>query len=142
VTWNSFQWGDRRSALRGACRLLGACLLLAVAGCRPQPAPATAVKVRLEFQPDPPRVGTADVVLRLTDTAGAPLAGAEIELEGNMNHAGMKPVFSELKETESGRYTGKLDFTMGGDWFVLVTGNLADGQPLNEKVDVPGVQRP
>ena len=52
----------------------------------------------------------------------------------------MKPVFADATETEPGRYEATLELSMGGDWFVLITGKLADGRPLKEKVDVPGVK--
>lgn len=95
--------------------------------------------MQLDITPQPPQVGPAAVTLTLTDASGAPLTAADVKLEGNMNHAGMKPVFSDLEETAPGQYQGTLEFTMGGDWFVLVTGQLPDGSRLNGKIDVPGV---
>ena len=64
-----------------------------------------------------------------------------MKLEGNMNHAGMTPVFADARETEPGKYEAALEFTMGGDWFVLVNVTLADGRKLSRKVDVRGVKR-
>ena len=116
--------------------------LLLVGGCQPAGSSTVDAETNLEFTPRPPRVGTAEIVLTLTDPAGQPLEAESLEVEGNMNHAGMKPVFSTLRPTAPGRYEGTLEFTMAGDWFVLVTGQLADGRRINEKVDVPGVERP
>ncbi|MCB0181714.1 MAG: FixH family protein, partial [Anaerolineae bacterium] len=82
----------------------------------------------------------AAVVIQLTDEAGQPLAGAKVELEGNMSHAGMTPVFSQAKEIEPGQYEAPLEFTMGGDWFILVKVTLPDGRQLERQVDVPGVE--
>jgi YtkA-like len=109
-------------------------------GCQSGSQTTADADVVLQIQPDPPHVGPADVVLTLNDAAGAPLSGAEIQLEGDMNHAGMQPVFADLEETEPGRYAGSLNFTMGGDWFILVTGTLADGRRVEDKIDVPGVK--
>ena len=81
----------------------------------------------------------ATLVLNLTDTDNRPISGAKIELEGNMSHAGMTPVFSEATETEPGRYEAPLEFTMGGDWFILVKATLSDGRTLERQIDVPGV---
>lgn len=117
-------------------------LALLLAGCRPQAAASPEVDIQLELTPHPPQVGTAQVVLIVSDPTGRPLEAESLDVEGNMNHAGMKPVFSTLKQTSPGRYEGALEFTMAGDWFLLVTGPLADGLQLNEKIDVPGVQRP
>jgi hypothetical protein len=80
------------------------------------------------------------VVVTLTGEGGEPVKGATLELEGNMNHAGMKPVFAEAREVKDGRYEADLEFTMGGDWFILVDGKLADGRKLRRKVDVKGVK--
>ncbi len=65
-----------------------------------------------------------------------------VAIEGNMNHAGMKPSFAELTERGAGVYDGDLEFTMGGDWFILVTATLPDGSQLERKVDVKGVAVP
>lgn len=103
---------------------------------------AANINVDLVLEPSPPQVGTATVTLELSDLNGQPISGGKIELEGNMNHAGMKPVFSQLEERKPGTYAGELEFTMGGDWFVLVTGELPDNVQINEKVEVPGVTSP
>jgi hypothetical protein len=101
---------------------------------------AADVKVQLSFSPDPPRVGEVETTIRLTDPDGKPVRGAIVKLEGNMNHAGMKPSFAEAKESEPGSYQANLGLTMGGDWFILVDAKLADGRNLKRKVDLPGVR--
>lgn len=126
---------------RAAC-WLALCGGLLASGCSRPSAPAADAVVDLQIEPSPPKVGQAEIVLHLTESSGEPLEGGTLEVEGNMNHAGMKPVFATLTETEPGRYAGNLEFTMAGDWFLLVTGQLADGRAVNEKIDVPGVQRP
>jgi hypothetical protein len=117
------------------------CLLLVaalVAGCA---APADhGLAIDLRVSPNPPKVGPAKVSLTLTDADGKPATGATLSLEGNMAHAGMKPVFAEAREEGDGRYSADLEFTMGGDWFILVTGKLADGKVIRKKVDIKGVE--
>jgi hypothetical protein len=98
------------------------------------------VKVDLALRPEPPKVGTVTATVKLMDKDGKLLEGAAVKLEGNMNHAGMTPVFGEAMETEPGLYTADLGLTMGGDWFVLIDARLADGRKLKRKVDVPGVK--
>ncbi len=78
-------------------------------------------------------------MVTLTGDDGQPLTGAQVELEGNMTHAGMVPVLATAAEVEPGQYRAELEFTMGGDWFILVRATLADGRSLEEQVDVPGV---
>lgn len=98
------------------------------------------VTVDVRFRPDPPAVGPATATVELTGKDGKPIPNATVKLEGNMNHAGMKPVFADAKETKPGHYEGPLELTMGGDWFVLVNATLPDGRTLSRKVDVPGVR--
>jgi hypothetical protein len=100
------------------------------------------VRVTLGLDPSPPMVGPAAVTLELATAGGAPLGGAAVRLEGNMNHAGMRPSFATLEETAPGRYEGSLDFTMGGDWFVVVTAALPGGGRLERTIAVPGVRTP
>lgn len=122
------------------CTALLICAGLLVAGCDRVETAAIDAAVDLQIKPDPPRVGEATVALTLTGPTGKPLEGAELTVEGNMNHAGMTPVFADLTETEPGHYEGTLEFTMAGDWFLLVTGTLPDGRRVHEKIDVPGVR--
>ncbi|MCB0210307.1 MAG: FixH family protein [Anaerolineae bacterium] len=114
--------------------------VMGLVGCgRGQTSDINAIGIDLSVSPDPPAVGPATLVLTLTDEQGQPISGAELELEGNMSHAGMTPVFSQAQEVEPGRYEAPLEFTMGGDWFVLVKATLPDGRALERQIDVPGV---
>lgn len=117
-------------------------VLAALAGCSGGGSHDGAEDVKVDFtlQPRPLRVGPATATIQLTDKGGQPLRGAALKLEGNMNHAGMKPVFADVKEVGPGKYEGTLELSMGGDWFVLIDGTLADGRKLKRKVDVPGVK--
>lgn len=124
--------------LKFCCGLLA--LLVATSGCGSGGGSDAGVTADLRLDPSPPVVGDSNVLLKLTDANGKPLAGAKITLEGNMNHAGMKPSSADLVETSPGTYAGTLDFTMAGDWFVLVTGQTADGKRIEQKIDVKGVQ--
>ena len=108
-------------------------------GCRGEGDTLQDVEMALRLIPDPPRIGTAVVEVMLHDTLGQPITGAEMSLEGNMNHAGMVPVLVSASEVASGRYEAALEFTMGGDWFILVQATLPDGRVLNRQVAVPGV---
>ena len=93
----------------------------------------------LVIAPQPPQLGPATITVALTDATDMPIEGAEVELEGNMNHAGMVPVFAQSTEVAPGRYRADLEFTMGGDWFILVRAKLPDGRSMERAIDVPGV---
>lgn len=119
--------------------VLAACLVLG-AGCQPPAQTSPEITLDWSVRPDPPLVGPATVSLTLTDAkTGQPVRGAEVRLEGNMSHAGMKPVFGAAREVEPGRYEAPIELTMGGDWFILIDATLRDGRTLQRQVDVRGV---
>jgi hypothetical protein len=122
--------------------LLWLLLAVALAYCGGTSGDLPDVRLNLTVDPDPPEVGLARVIVTLQDAAGQPITGAEVELEGNMSHAGMVPVFATAYEVVPGRYEASLEFTMGGDWFILVDAALSDGRTLEQKVDLPGVTVP
>ena len=90
--------------------------------------------------PQPPTVGPATVTLSLSFPDGRPITGAVVKVEGNMSHPGMTPVFGTANESAPGRYQASLEFTMGGDWVLLIDGTLPDGRKITSQVDVPGVR--
>lgn len=147
VSWNSIgnssETSRRGPWSQGRWVVVWLSLLVVVSlvhGCNSPEAEEPSAQVDLKLSPSPPVVGEAEVDLKVSDAEGQPLKGADIRLEGNMNHAGMKPSFADLTEKEPGHYTGTLNFTMGGDWFVLVTAKTAEGKTVKRKIDVPGVK--
>lgn len=97
--------------------------------------------LELTLDPKNPVVGPSRLTLVLADSNGEPLTNAEVKVEGNMNHAGMVPVFADAVETEPGRYAAEIEFTMGGDWFLLVEAVSSEGESMRWKKDVFGVRR-
>ena len=115
--------------------------VLLIAACHKASEPALpAITIEHEIAPQPARVGSAAITLRLTDSSGKALTGARITLEGNMSHAGMAPVFAKAKEIEPGRYQAPLELTMAGDWIVLVHLTLSDGQKVERQFEIKGVR--
>ena len=124
----------------GTSRLLvGLILVLAIVSCSRGARELPDVGVELAIEPEPPQLGPATVTVTLTDSGGAPITGAGVELEGNMSHAGMVPVFGQAPEVAPGRYQAQLEFTMAGDWFILVRAELPDGRSMERVIEVPGV---
>jgi hypothetical protein len=132
----------RHSPRFAAIRLLTALLviLILIVGCRRAGQDLSDVGLDVTVNPNPPAVGEAMVTLALSDANGQPITGAQVELEGNMVHAGMAPTFSKPAEVAPGRYEAPLEFNMAGDWFILVKATLPDGRKLEHQVDVPGVK--
>jgi hypothetical protein len=83
----------------------------------------------LAISPTPPGVGQARLIITLQDTAGNPLDGARIFVEGNMSHPGMTPVLDTAVAEGTGRYyVPEFNFTMAGDWFLDLEATLPDGR--------------
>ena len=117
--------------------------LATVAGCGGDEPPATNIALALSVTPAQPAVGPATIEVSAQTENGEPVTGADLEVEGTMTHAGMEPVTADLTEESDGRYvTRDFQFTMGGDWVIIVRGTLADGTKVEQSFDVPGVSGP
>ncbi len=139
-------WADsrgRRSATSHRLRawlMLAALPLLMAAGCRRPANNEGGISIEETIAPQPVRAGTETISFRLTNATHEPVAGAHVQVEGDMNHPGMAPVFSDAVEVSPGNYKAPLDFTMGGDWVVLFHITLSDGGKVERQVDVKGVE--
>jgi hypothetical protein len=119
---------------------LALCVNVLHSGCRKSSETPPDIVFESKVAPDPPTKGPATVTLKLADSAGKPIVGARVNLEGNMSHPGMRPVFGEASEVSPGRYEAALEFTMGGDWVILFHITLPDGRSLQRQIDVKGVR--
>jgi len=119
-------------------------LALALLGCSASPGPkAPEPTIAVELRPDPPGLGPAEVRVRIVD-GDRPLSSARVSIEANMSHPGMKPELAEAsaKADDPGLYVATIDFTMKGDWYVLVTAELpGGGKTVTHRYDVRGVGR-
>lgn len=104
-------------------------------------ADSAGVTTELVFDP-PAVVGDTTCSVRVFDAAGAPMSGARVDIEGNMNHAGMVPVLRTAEEVEPGLYRTPFEFTMGGDWFVILSIDTPDGDYAEVVWDLPAVPVP
>jgi hypothetical protein len=129
----------RRNSLNRFCRLLLVVALLGT-GCARQAAPPLPIALTHTITPWPLRVGQAEVILHLKDSALKPVAGAHIALEQLMSHPGMAPVFGEAREIAPGSYAGRLDLNMAGDWLLLAHITLANGENLERQIELRGVE--
>lgn len=95
--------------------------------------PDDGMVVTLAVEPTPAVVGDARLIVTLADRDGKPVEGARIEVEGNMNHAGMKPEFGRAEGGQGGRYVVPIRWTMSGAWYVDVKATLPDGRTINRR---------
>ena len=113
--------------------------MLLTVGCRRPGSAPSDVSIEESIAPQPVRAGTETITFQLTNAAHQPISGAHIQIEGDMNHPGMAPVFSDATETSQGSYKAMLNFNMGGDWVVLFHITLSDGRKIERQMDVKGV---
>jgi hypothetical protein len=52
----------------------------------------------------------------------------------------MAPVVADVVERGDGVYDAPLQFTMAGDWILIVSGQLADGSQIKKQIEVAGVR--
>lgn len=129
-------WRGRRA---GVLRTVACAAVLLASGCRKPVEPQSDVAIDYAIRPQPVRIGPAILNVKLRDVAGQPVAGARVNLEADMSHPGMAPLFADAKEIAAGQYQAALEFAMPGDWFVLIHVALPDGRRLERQLSVPGV---
>lgn len=126
--------------------VLAALVGLTLTGCgraSQQPDPAPEVSMSLSVSPDPPLFGRpCEMRITLLDGEGRAIDGAELSIKGDMTHAGMVPVLTEIKQSENGVYATDFAWSMGGDWIVTVSATLPDGRVTSRQfeltVEMPG----
>ena len=114
--------------------------LLPLVGCNRAVDPGSDLAVHSALEPTPARTGLETVRFTLSDSHSKPIAAATVALEGDMSHPGMAPVFGDAKEIEPGRYTGRLTFSMPGDWVILFHVRLANGTKVERQIEIRGVK--
>jgi hypothetical protein len=103
---------------------------------------ARGVAIDLSELPENPTVGAASQLLITVTREGRPVEGADVQVEGNMTHAGMEPLFVEATEVAGGEYQAAIEWTMGGEWFLRVRATLLDGSVAEETVSGFEVRSP
>ena len=118
---------------------LFACALLT--GCSRAGSATDEVTAAWALEPGPPATGV-DTNARITlhDADGQPLRGADLRLEGHMSHPGMVPVIADAIERGDGVYEARMQFSMAGDWVLVLSGELRDGRRITKQLEVTGVR--
>jgi hypothetical protein len=96
---------------------------------------AADVDIALQVEPEPLTVGETTLLVTLTDGSGSLIDGARLQIQGNMDHAGMMAVDRQINESINGVYRVPFEWTMGGGWSVTVTAQLPDGGEISETFD-------
>jgi hypothetical protein len=109
-------------------------------GCGKSSDVSADVDFACEIEPRPAHLGRNTFTVTLNGRNHQALAGAHVSLEGDMSHAGMRPVLGEAKEISAGRYQGTLDLPMPGDWTVLFQITLPNGQTFEREMKIQNLQ--
>lgn len=123
-----------------ALLMLAGLSLFVTSGCRRARNDDGGIAMIESIAPQPVRAQTETISFRLTNESHHPVAGARVQVEGDMNHPGMAPVFADAAEVAPGDYRARLNFSMGGDWVVLFHITLSDGRKIERQMDVKGVE--
>jgi hypothetical protein len=115
-------------------------ILTVIAGCSSNGNDTRDINLEWIISPYPPAIGTVQFQVILSDTLARPITGAMMDIEANMSHPGMSPMMAELEEEEAGVYSAEIEFSMGGDWFILVNARLPDERVINRQINIPGVK--
>lgn len=128
----------RLSAIHGICVLV--LLLAPVIGCTrvgELDDEAPEVQIAVSVDPDPPVFGRAcQIVVTLLAADGMPIDAAQLEIRGDMTHAGMVPVVVTVSEGSAGAYRTGFDWTMAGDWILFVKADLPDGRVARRQFEI------
>jgi hypothetical protein len=115
-------------------------VILCSTGCLKPTESSPTAAIEHEIAPNPPRIGPAVLNFRLADAASKAIIGAHVEVEADMSHPGMAPVFADAKEVEPGRYRSHLTFAMAGDWVILLHITVPGGQKVERQIEIRGVR--
>ncbi|MBX3011986.1 MAG: FixH family protein [Caldilineaceae bacterium] len=107
--------------------------------------------VQITLLPVEQGAATTALAIQLQNAADEAITDASVSVEGNMNHAGMAPVFTDTitdvaDGTADGIYQVPFQFSMLGDWIITVSVTLADGSQVTKDINLTvtnaGVQQP
>lgn len=115
-------------------------LAIVLVGCERDPVSddeAPEILVDLFVDPYPPVKGDTLLEIIVEDPDERPIDGVDLDVKGDMTHAGMKPRVGIVTAVGGGSYDVDFEWTMAGDWVLTVTGILPDGRKFVRTFDVP-----
>lgn len=113
------------------CALTLLTLLMLPVACRQQSLSSS--DLRLEVSVNSLLVGETQVIARLRDQNGNAVdKPGRLSLRGDMDHAGMEPVFAEASAAVNGVFTLPFEWTMAGSWILEAQLNMESGDGLTE----------
>jgi Cu(I)/Ag(I) efflux system membrane fusion protein len=123
---------------------IAAVLVLAAVACGgsrsdPVTVRSEGLELAVSVEPADIRVGANAVWLDLRDAAGAPVAGARVDVAVRMPAMGAMPAMggpAAVTEMEPGRYRADFELEMGGTWMVEIAAAPPSGTPARAEGSV------
>jgi hypothetical protein len=116
-------------------RMITCIYLMILAGCSGATAPLTDVQIVVVVEPLPAAVGDATLFITVTNADGTPVTNARVQVQGNMDQAGMETIERIVTENTDGVYRVPFLWTMGGGWELTVNAEIP--QRGNATTQVP-----
>lgn len=116
-----------------ALRQIGCVLIfiLLLTACRQQGQSAS--DISLDVSVNGLLVGQSQIIVSVRDKNGNTIENpGAIDLRGDMDHAGMAPVFAESSQAINGVFTLPFEWTMAGTWILEANLTLESGQRVRE----------
>jgi hypothetical protein len=93
--------------------------------------------VALLVTPYPPEPRSrSEFLITVTDKAGDPVSGAQVQLDMTMPAMPMPPNRPEAVEKAPGQYATPVTFTMAGEWQALITVKTPQGEDISVSFDM------
>lgn len=123
--------------LRYTQLILLSLILVSLLGCSRTPSDDPRLNISLEQPPSTMAVQT--IVLSISDGA-TPLENAKVQIEATMTHAGMPSQIVQLEPLGAGKYQASIDFSMLGEWVLIVNVTESNGAVMQRTLPAFTIQ--
>lgn len=112
-------------------------MFLSLLGCSRTPSDDPRLLMSLEQTPN--AMGVQTIVLVIND-GSTPLDNAKVQIEATMTHAGMPSQIVQMQALGAGKYQGSIDFSMLGEWVLIVNVTEANGAVMQRTLPAFTIQ--
>ncbi|MBM7843886.1 FixH family protein [Herpetosiphon giganteus] len=110
---------------------------MSLIGCSRTPSDDPRLLMSLEQTPS--AMGVQTIVLVIND-GSTPLDNAKVQLEATMTHAGMPSQIVQMQALGAGKYQASIDFSMLGEWVLIVNVTEANGAVMQRTLPAFNIQ--
>ncbi len=123
--------------LRYGQLILLSLMMVSLLGCSRTPSDDPRLTISLEQTPS--AMGGQTIVLTINDGT-TPLDNANVQLEATMTHAGMPSQIVPMQALGAGKYQASIDFSMLGEWVLIVNVTEANGATMQRTLPAFTIQ--